>query len=511
MSEVKVNKISPRTNCGTVQLGDSGDTITIPAGATITNNGTQTGFGREGSVNWQTGSLKTSTFTAVSGEGYFINQGSAITANLPAGSAGAIVAFSDYARNFATNKLTISPNGSEKIGGVAADLDLTVNGQALTLVYIDSTKGWINVQNAEDTEEGIVNDISPISPVLPDTVFQTLLEEREQKLFLGIDWNNPEHLIFIILALAILSIAALIYAVSRKPKTKNDEDTIQNREQSKTILNRPQSITTEINEEQSYKGPTVKEMAKFEGDKTFIANMCISKPKIISSMFSEWIANDEEQGTTKVVRSLISVDEKLINILKPYMSSNIYEIINAASSKPFGFLPFYPGPGYGGHCIPIDPFYLSWRSKQFGYDPKFIELSGKINSGMPKRIAIKVTQLLKKNQKNKILILGVAYKKNVDDIRESPAIQIINYLSKNKKNMLSFYDPYINKISTRNKIFSKCQFFKLNFKKLKLFDVIIIVTDHDILDYEKIYKNSKLIVDCRGRYHKNKNDNIIKL
>ncbi len=193
------------------------------------------------------------------------------------------------------------------------------------------------------------------------------------------------------------------------------------------------------------------------------------------------------------------------------MGLNIYEIINAASSKPFGFLPFYPGPGYGGHCIPIDPFYLSWRSKQFGYDPKFIELSGKINSGMPKRIAIKVTQLLKKNQKNKILILGVAYKKNVDDIRESPAIQIINYLSKNKKNMLSFYDPYINKISTRNKIFSKCQFFKLNFKKLKLFDVIIIVTDHDILDYEKIYKNSKLIVDCRGRYHKNKNDNIIKL
>ncbi len=190
-------------------------------------------------------------------------------------------------------------------------------------ILLDSNN--IQEQPSEDTEESIVNDISSI---LPDTVFQTLVEEREQKLFLGIDWNNPEHLLYIILALAILSIAALIYAVSRKPKIKNDEDTIQNREQSKTILNRPQSITTEINEEQSYKGPTVKEMAKFEGDKTFIANMCISKPKIISSMFSEWIANDEEQGTTKVVRSLISVDEKLINILKPYMSSNIYEIIN---------------------------------------------------------------------------------------------------------------------------------------------------------------------------------------
>jgi len=197
-------------------------------------------------------------------------------------------------------------------------------------ILLDSTNIVNNIQEQpiEDTEEGIVNDISPISAVLPDTVFQTLVEEREQKLFLGIDWNNPEHLIFIILALAILSIATFIYAVSRKPKTNNDEDTIQNREQSKTILNRPQSITTEINEEQSYKGPTVKEMAKFEGDKTFIANMCISKPKIISSMFSEWIANDEEQGTTKAVKSLISVDEKLINILKPYMSSNIYEIIN---------------------------------------------------------------------------------------------------------------------------------------------------------------------------------------
>jgi UDP-N-acetyl-D-glucosamine dehydrogenase len=193
------------------------------------------------------------------------------------------------------------------------------------------------------------------------------------------------------------------------------------------------------------------------------------------------------------------------------MGLNIYEIINAASTKPFGFLPFYPGPGYGGHCIPIDPFYLSWRSKQFGYDPKFIELSGKINSGMPKRISTKVNQLLKKNQKNKILILGVAYKKNVDDIRESPAIQIINFLSKNKKNKLSFYDPYINKISTRNKIFSNCEFFKLNFKKLKLFDAIIVVTDHDILNYEKIYENSKLIIDCRGRYHKNENDNIIRL
>ena len=156
MSEVKVNKLTPRTNCGTVTLGDSGDTFTIPAGVTITNNGTQTGFGRAGSVNWQTGSIKTGNFTAADGEGYFINSSSEITASLPAGSAGAIVAFSDYARNFSTHNFRVSPNGSEKIGGVADDVLLDVDGQSITLVYVDSTKGWINVQNAEDTETGIV-------------------------------------------------------------------------------------------------------------------------------------------------------------------------------------------------------------------------------------------------------------------------------------------------------------------------------------------------------------------
>jgi len=138
----------------TITLGASGDTINLASGAS------QSGFGREGSVNWQTGSLKTSTFTAASGEGYFINSGSAITMNLPAGSAGAIVAVSDYARNFATYNLTITPNGSEKIGGIADNAKLNVNGQAATFVYVDATKGWVNVQNAEDTETGIVQFIS---------------------------------------------------------------------------------------------------------------------------------------------------------------------------------------------------------------------------------------------------------------------------------------------------------------------------------------------------------------
>ena len=132
-----------------ITLGASGDTVSLASGAS------QSGFGRSGSVNWQTGSLKTSTFTAADGEGYFINSGSAITMNLPAGSAGAIVAVSDYARNFSTYNLTIAANGSEKIGGIADDATLGVDGQAATFVYVDATKGWVNVQNAEDTETGV--------------------------------------------------------------------------------------------------------------------------------------------------------------------------------------------------------------------------------------------------------------------------------------------------------------------------------------------------------------------
>jgi len=130
-----------------ITLGRCGGTVALASGAT------QSGFGRSGSVNWQT-TPKTATFTAADGEGYFINSGSAITMNLPAGSAGAIVAVSDYARNFATYNLTISSNGSEKIGGVTEDATLDIDGQAATFVYVDSTKGWINVQNAEDTETG---------------------------------------------------------------------------------------------------------------------------------------------------------------------------------------------------------------------------------------------------------------------------------------------------------------------------------------------------------------------
>ena len=154
MSEVKVNKISPRTNCGTVQLGDSGDTITIPAGATITNNGTQTGFGRTGTVNWDTSSIKTATFTAVNGEGYFCNTtGGAFTVNLPSSpSGGNIVAIKDYAQTFSSNNITVGRGGSP-IEGVAQDVTLDGAGESVTFVYVDGTKGWLLV-NESTTQYG---------------------------------------------------------------------------------------------------------------------------------------------------------------------------------------------------------------------------------------------------------------------------------------------------------------------------------------------------------------------
>jgi hypothetical protein len=149
MSEVKVNKISPRTNCGTVTLGDSGDTFTIPSGATISNSGTATGFGPTGAVDWQTGSIKTGTFTAATGEGYFANTTSGgFTMNLPAGSAGNIVSVVDYTNTFASNNLTVTPNGSEKIGGTNASATLSTEGQSVTFVYVDGTEGWKNVQDS---------------------------------------------------------------------------------------------------------------------------------------------------------------------------------------------------------------------------------------------------------------------------------------------------------------------------------------------------------------------------
>ena len=146
MSEIKVNKITPRVACGTTQLGDSGDTITIPSGATITNAGTASGFGATGETSWDTTVKTTGTFTATAGVGYFLNTtGGIITVNLPVGAAGSSVALADYAGTWQTSNVTVAANGTEKIGGVDADITLSTEGQSVTFVYIDGTQGWVNV------------------------------------------------------------------------------------------------------------------------------------------------------------------------------------------------------------------------------------------------------------------------------------------------------------------------------------------------------------------------------
>jgi len=155
MSEIKVNKITPRAACGTTQLGDSGDTITIPSGATIQNLGTASGFGGTGEISWDTTVKTTGTFTPTTGVGYFLNTtGGTITVNLPAGVAGNSVAFADYAGTWHTDNVTVSPNGSEKIGGVNADVTLSTEGQSVQFVYIDGTQGWVNVIDSTSNVRG---------------------------------------------------------------------------------------------------------------------------------------------------------------------------------------------------------------------------------------------------------------------------------------------------------------------------------------------------------------------
>ncbi len=194
------------------------------------------------------------------------------------------------------------------------------------------------------------------------------------------------------------------------------------------------------------------------------------------------------------------------------MGLDIFEIIKAASTKPFGFSPFYPGPGYGGHCIPIDPFYLTWKSKKYGYNPRFIELSGKINNSMPSYVYKNIKKIFNNNKKKKIkiLILGIAYKKNVDDLRESPAIQLINILKKYENYNVYFYDPYIKKIISRQKNFKNVRYVNLNYEKLNRFDLVAILTDHDELNYKKILINARTIIDCRGRYYNIESNKIVR-
>jgi UDP-N-acetyl-D-glucosamine dehydrogenase len=206
---------------------------------------------------------------------------------------------------------------------------------------------------------------------------------------------------------------------------------------------------------------------------------------------------------TKLLENIYRcVNIALVNELKLLclrMGIDIWEVIGAASTKPFGFHPFYPGPGLGGHCIPIDPFYLSWKAKEFDFRTRFIELAGEINNNMPYHVLASIGGALNQHKKSvngaRVLILGVAYKKDIDDLRESPALTIIELLQKEGA-QVSYHDPYFSFIGKGRKY--DLQMKRTELDQLGQYDCIVIVTDHSDYDYKKIVSESKLVVDTRN-------------
>jgi UDP-N-acetyl-D-glucosamine dehydrogenase len=190
-----------------------------------------------------------------------------------------------------------------------------------------------------------------------------------------------------------------------------------------------------------------------------------------------------------------------IKIVADRMKINIHEVIRAAATKPFGFTPFYPGPGLGGHCIPIDPFYLTWKAREYGLHTRFIELAGEVNSAMPHWVVDKIVKALNDRslsvKDSKILVLGVAYKKNIDDMRESPGLEILDLLRDLKAN-LAYSDPYIPVLPRLRRRSLELSSTNLSVDVLKSFDCVVLVTNHDGFDYDMISRHAKLIVDTRG-------------
>lgn len=243
---------------------------------------------------------------------------------------------------------------------------------------------------------------------------------------------------------------------------------------------------------------------------------CLELAKILYSSITKIVkvSSIKTAEFTKLLENVYrSINIGFVNEMKLIankMDINIYESIEAAKTKPFGFQAFYPGPGLGGHCIPIDPFILTWKAKKFGLMTRFIELSAKINNSMPQYAINILIKALKKSRKklskSKILILGISYKKNSDDIRESPSVRIISILKKfNCK--IFFSDPFFKKKSELKNLEKKIQAKNiiLNAKNIQKFDASILVTDHDNFDYNLIEKYSKIIIDCRNKFTKKLN------
>jgi len=191
-----------------------------------------------------------------------------------------------------------------------------------------------------------------------------------------------------------------------------------------------------------------------------------------------------------------------LKLLSLRMGIDIWEVIDAASSKPFGFMPFYPGPGLGGHCIPVDPYYLSWKAREYDFATRFIELAGEINTSMPYHVVDAIASALNKQKKSlngsKLLILGVAYKKDVDDLRESPTLKIMQLLQERGAHM-DYNDPYFPQLHRmRHSNYEGMKSVPLSPQTLGSYDGVVIATDHTAYDYNSIVDSSKLVVDTRN-------------
>ena len=220
---------------------------------------------------------------------------------------------------------------------------------------------------------------------------------------------------------------------------------------------------------------------------------------------------------TKLTENVFrAVNIALVNELKVIyekMGIDVWEVIEACSTKPFGFMPFYPGPGLGGHCIPIDPFYLTWKAREHGITTRFIELAGEINTLMPDYVIEKIIFALNRKGKSlknsRILLLGLAYKKNVDDTRESVTFKIMELLEE-KGAITDYNDPYIPKIKTTRKYKKFTGKKSIPLKKINEYDCVVILTDHTSYDFKAIEEHSSIIVDTRNACGKIKSDKVIK-
>jgi UDP-N-acetyl-D-glucosamine dehydrogenase len=219
------------------------------------------------------------------------------------------------------------------------------------------------------------------------------------------------------------------------------------------------------------------------------------------------VSSTKAAEMTKLLENIHrAVNIGLVNEMKivaDKMGIDIHEVIDAAATKPFGFVPYFPGPGLGGHCIPIDPFYLTWKAREYGIHTRFIELAGEVNSSMPVWVVSKIADGLNREGKaingSRILILGIAYKKNVDDMRESPAAVILDMLIY-KGAKIAYSDPHVPEFPPMRKHAFDLKSQDLTPENIQSYDCVVLTTDHDKFDYDLIKENARLIVDTRGKY-----------